>query len=369
MSAVREDGEGHQTTFGTDQDLGLTSDLDQSSSNNPAEDEPNMVTLPSPTSGVPRELDFNALKAAISHFRVARMQASASNSGQSSPSPFISSANQGFNSDGDEISSPPPSSSTEHCGTNNVSSTLTLESLQEAVGQRQEESVSEVQTPGEAVRPTVDGPSTSQTRDRASSVEQNPSEAAAPRTSNLVDVDSTTESLNNTQSDASKSDQSEMPADPRSGAQESRDKSRTVGATKNPSSCTTQRIDNVITGRKSTYRSSAGLIPTPRNLTYTVGNPFLRMDLLQQSNLWAAAQRSVGAGLVANSVGMVQPAAAPGLPLGSNLNMAWNSLAQGNTPNMLGMPQLGQVQYIPGYAWHGPPGNMYPPRRGGNSGW
>ncbi|XP_062842638.1 protein TASOR [Trichomycterus rosablanca] len=384
--SLREDNEGpssdihvsrrtsapeHTTDDGTDQDSDLTTDLDLSLSNSQVGDKPNMVTLPSPTSGVPKELDFDALKAAISHFRVARMQASASNSGQSSPSPFINSAHQVFISESDEKSSVPQCSADE----DDLSSTSTpsLLSSKDAVSQIQEDfmleaSSSEAQTQAEAVS------SMSHVQDEACPADHSPVEPAASRT-NCADPDTTTDILSNTQSiwsDPSKTVQSEMPASSRSSERESHEKNGTnVDTTKNLSSSSTRSIENLVTVRKNNYRGQPGLLPVPRNLTYGVGNPLVSMDglLLQRSSLWAAAaaQRSV-----TNSIGMVPQSGVRGLLPSSNINMAWNSLTQGTASNVLGMQQLGQVQrtqYIQGYAWHGNQGNAYPPRRGGYGSW
>lgn len=353
-------------------------DPDPGVSNHPVRDKSTIVTVPSPTTGTPRELDFEALRHVISHFRNARMQAS-SHAGESSPGSFSISPHQSF--PGQRAGPPSDDSLSDLSASSFQASASQVSSQMETVSQREQMHAETVSTSDHVV--------VSQAEDQVGSETQN---NTGERASVVVEATSNTCSdIDPTWNRSGGIDVvAEPPVNPNtSGAASDKDQEEQAaseqGTTKNPipKTSSSHAKPAEITGASRNYRSRGGKRPVPGRSPYGM-NPLVTMDrVLQSGSLWPAAQASqnnamgLGSRLLNSSVAnsFTQSGLRNLLP---SSNMAWNNFAQGSATNMWGIQPgvgLGQVHrtpFIQSYTWHGNPafqGNGYPPHRGGYGGW
>lgn len=352
-------------------------DPDPDISDHAVRDKTMLVTLPSPTSGIPRELDFEALRDVISHFRNARMQAS-SHTGQASPASFSNNAPQSFLGHSDGPSSVPQGSS-DNDGLSNQSAS----SFQASQGAAASQALSQM----EQIHPEAASASErvvmSQAQDQAGSGTQDGMAEAASGV-----LETTCSDLEPTWNRTTETD---IAAEPQinpniSGTESGLNREASEqGTTKNlvpaMSSSNAKSADNTVTSRN--YSSRGGARPVPGRSPYGISTLVAMDRMLQSGSLWPAAQASpnstmgLGSQLLNSSVANTFTRSGLRSLLPSS-SVAWNNFAQGTAANMWGIQPgvgLGQVHrtpFIQSYAWHGNPtfhGNGHPPPRGGYGGW
>lgn len=363
-------------------------DLDPGASDHTIRDKVTMVTVPSPTTGVKRELDFEALRDIVSHFRNARMQAS-SHTGQSSPGAFSINSPQSFLGQRDGHSSVPhslldddddvflkqPASFQAAQGP----SASQASSQVEAVGQREPIHAESVPTSECVIMSQPHDLVSSETQDGTaepvSVVMDTPSNTHGETepTWNRRSDDIATEPSINPNTNGTENDLIQEEAASEQGTTEN------LMPTTNSSSVKSAEI--IVTSRSYGRRGSNR--PVPVRSPYGM-NTLVTVDrMLQGGSLWSAAQASQNSAMGLRSqllnssmANTLTRSGIRGLLPGSNI--AWNNFAQGTATSMWGIPPgvgLGQVhrtQFIQSYAWPGNPafqGNGYPPPRGGYGGW
>ncbi|KAI4881039.1 hypothetical protein NFI96_027968 [Prochilodus magdalenae] len=366
-------------SFAPDQESGVTADP------NPCISVEDKVSEVSSASGASKELDFEALKAAISQFRVAKMQATSSR-GHLSQDSFSVNPHQSFLSQSDVPSEP------SLLLDKSTADVVMHEPGPETLSALEHATLSQAGAKDEA------SPGTS------SGLNEQPASApvGSPRTSFVAtETTSTSADMQPTWNQTTdRNTPTETQISPKINEAESvcgQEKNASEAATSenlmlSASSSTTQSKDNAVALDNAKHTTSAGLLPAPGTMAYGMNNTLVSMDrmLLQSSTLWPqgsvglnshghpSPNGAIGLRSMANSLGMVTHSGLRGfLPTG-NMQMAFNSLAQGAASNVWGVQQglgLGSVhrtQFIQNYAWHSNPsfqGNGYPPRRGGFGGW
>ncbi|KAL6464892.1 hypothetical protein MHYP_G00272090 [Metynnis hypsauchen] len=361
-------------------------------------DEGSEVSLTSSASGASKGLDFEALKAAISQIRVARMHASSSQ-GHLSQDSFNVNPHESFLGQG-----PMPS----ECSLLLDKSTAEVLSHESARGHSATSSTLEHATLSQDGAKNEACAGTGSILRVAAVCGLNelpePAPVVSPGT-NFV-----TETTSNISTDMQPTWNQTTDRDPTtrtqispkiSGAESDcgQEKNASDAATSenlmlSADSSSTQSKDNAVTVMvgNGKHNSNTGLLPVPGTMAYGVNNTLVSVDrmLLQSSTLWPqgsvglnsqghpSQNGAVGLTSMANSLGMVTHSGLRGFLPNNNMQMAFNSLAQGAASNVWGVQQgvgLGPVhraQFIQNYTWHSNPsfqGNGYPPRRGGFGGW
>lgn len=344
-----------------------------------------VVTVASPTAGIPRELDFKALRDVISHFRNARMQAS-SHTGQQSPGSFSEDSHRSFLGQRDGPSSVPQGPSDDDGRSNQP-----VSSFQASKGAADSQASSQVETViqreqirGETVsssecamslaqdqvgRETQDG-----VAEPASVVKETISNTCSdsePTWSRTTDTDIADDLPINLTTTGTESESTRE--------KEASEPETAKKLTPTTSSSSAKPAEITVTCRN--YGSRGGKRPVPGRSPYAM-NSFVTMDrMLQSGSLWPVPQASQNSSMGLRSQllnsSMANTFTHSGLRnLLPSSNMAWNNFAQG--ANMWGIQPgvgLGQVHrtpFIQSYAWPGNPafqGNGYPPPRGGYGGW
>lgn len=358
-------------------------DQDPDLSDHRVRDKVTIGTVPSPTTGSQRELDFEALRDIVSHFRIARMQAG-SHTGQSSPVGVNS--HQNFLGQRDGHSSVPHSLSDDDVFKNQPVSFQATQGAAASQASSQVEAVSRKEKIHAEAVSTSECVVVSQSPNQVSSETQ---DGTAEPDSEVMETPSNT--LNETESTRNRKSDTDIATDPSintSGTKNDliQDKEASEqGTTKNlippTSSSSVKSAEILVTSRN--YGNRGGKRPVPGRSPYGM-NSLVTVDrMLQSGSLWPAAQASRNSALglrsqllsssVANTL---TRSGIRGLLPSSNLT--WNNFAQGTATTMWGIPPgvgLGQVnrtQFIQSYAWPGNPsfqGNGYPPPRGGYGGW
>uniref|UniRef100_A0A8B9JPC5 Transcription activation suppressor a n=1 Tax=Astyanax mexicanus TaxID=7994 RepID=A0A8B9JPC5_ASTMX len=362
------------------------------------------ASVPSPVTEAPQELDFEALKAAISLFRESKIQEHSSH-GQLSQGTFSVNPHQSFLSQSEEV----PSGS-------NSGTTITMEeSLTEKLMTHQSSSseAANMAQIGTEAKDEAEAKACSGTSAGLNDSEGNAStstfsfssnvQLACSQTSNRDQAIATTTTSSSSTTTASISKPqispnltSETPTD--STQENTVIKSTTEVSTS--SSSITQSIKDtsiIATMANAKHNTNAGLLPVPgRMAAFSVNNALVGMDrmLLQSSSstLWpqgsvglnspalSSQNAAIGLRSVTNSLSMVTHSGVRGLMPNNNVHMAWNSLAQGaaaassvwGVQHSMVLGQVPRTQFLQNYAWQGNPayqGNRYPPRRGGFGGW
>ncbi|MCJ8744545.1 hypothetical protein PDJAM_G00119910 [Pangasius djambal] len=356
--------------------------------NHTVRDKTTIVTLPSPTTGLPRELDFEALRDVISHFRNARMQAS-SCTGQTSPGSFRTDPQQSFLGQSNGLSSVPQGPSEDDSLSNQPASSF--RAFQGAAASQALSQMEEVRQREQIRAEPVSASErviVSQAQDQVGTGTQDgmagPASVVIETTSNTCsDIEPTWNRT--TDSDIA----AETPINPKvssteSGLNQEKEVSE-QGTTKNlmptTSSSSTKSAENTVTSRN--YGSRGGKRPVPGRSPYGM-NTLITVDrMLQSSSLWPASQVSQNSTMGLRSQllnsSLANRFTHSGLrSLLPSSNMAWNNLAQGTATNVwgiqpgVGLGQVHRTQFIQSYALHGNPafqGNGHPPPRGGYGGW
>ncbi|XP_060713890.1 protein TASOR isoform X1 [Tachysurus vachellii] len=344
-------------------------DPDPGLSDHTVKDKATIVSLPSPTTVIPRESDYKALRDVISSFRNARMQAS-SHTGQISPCSTGTNPLHGFLGQSDRPSSVPQGPSDD-----DVHSNQALGQMEEV---RQREHIHAEAVSASEIVTVLQAHFGSGAQDSMSKTDS----VVMETTSNTCDTDPTW----NRTTDGGIS--AETPINPNisgteSGSNQEKEASE-QGTTKETVSTTSSSrpmsVDKTATSRSHGSRGSKR--PVPGRSPYGM-NTLVTMDrMLQSSNLWPGAQASQNnamgfrSQLLNNSVDNTFTHSGLRRLLPSS-NMAWNNFAQGTATNMWGIQPsvgLGQVHrtpFIQSYAWHRHPafqGKGHPPR-GGYGGW
>lgn len=342
----------------------------------------NEVSLPSPASGVSKELDFDALRAAISQFREARKQNNPSQGhfpqesvsgsphqsflGHEGPSENLMVESASVPDYAEISSSSANTSLPQACGEDEAcpgtSSSLRLTSC----------SLNDPPAPALVVSPKTNFSDTSSDMQPVwSQTSERDIPTETQRSPNTIG----SENDRSQESDSLETTTSEIP----------------ILCTSSSNSQSKDSAVPVMVGNGK-HNSSTGLLPVPRTVAYGMTNPLVGVDrmLLQSSTLWpqgsvglnshglSSQNGAIGLRSVGSSLGMVAHSGLRGFLPNSNVQMAWNNLAQGAASNVWGVQQgvgLGPVhraQFIQNYAWHSNHafhGNAYPPRRGGFGGW
>ncbi|KAG9260194.1 protein TASOR, partial [Astyanax mexicanus] len=355
------------------------------------------ASVPSPVTEAPQELDFEALKAAISLFRESKIQEHSSH-GQLSQGTFSVNPHQSFLSQSEEV----PSGS-------NSGTTITMEeSLTEKLMTHQSSSseAANMAQIGTEAKDEAEAKACSGTSAGLNDSEGNAStstfsfssnvQLACSQTSNRDQAIATTTTSSSSTTTASISKPqispnltSETPTD--STQENTVIKSTTEVSTS--SSSITQSIKDtsiIATMANAKHNTNAGLLPVPgRMAAFSVNNALVGMDrmLLQSSSstLWpqgsvglnspalSSQNAAIGLRSVTNSLSMVTHSGVRGLMPNNNVHMAWNSLAQGaaaassvwGVQHSMVLGQVPRTQFLQNYAWQGNPayqGNRYPPR-------
>ncbi|XP_076850394.1 protein TASOR isoform X2 [Brachyhypopomus gauderio] len=387
------------------------------------------VSLPSPINETQKALDFEALKAAISQFRVARMQANSS-AGQLSPRSLSINPHQSFLSQSDVPPSHPGCSSSE--GSLSSLSSLFIPHASQGLDQMQVarqkehnfilESATDDQTHGagssrvemgstEEDPMSLDGPQV-EVCPKTNDVLQLSVHGMAEPPTHVLSTGANFVAATDTQPTWSRTTDTDISTETpaRSAVCETEgdcgqdNTALEVATTNNPvltaSSASDQSKDSTVNMANGKHNNRAGLLPVPGPVAYGLNNALAGVDrmMLQGGSLWHAPQGPMGLnshglssqngaiGLrsqmlnrsMPSALGMVAQSGLRGLLPNTSMQVAWNSLAQGPASNLWSMQQglgIGQVHrtpFIQGYAWQGNPsfqGSGYPPRRGGFGGW
>ncbi|XP_035376057.1 protein TASOR [Electrophorus electricus] len=380
------------------------------------------------TNEAQKALDFEALKAAISQFRVARMQAN-STPGQLSPRALPINPHQSLLNQGDMAPTQPQSSSNDG-SLSSLSASSFLPHAHLHLDQMQKEhhfileSATEAQAHGAGAGPgQVEMGSTAEC---ATVSLDGPQVEICPKTNDVLQlsvhgmVEPATHVLSAGVSFAAATDtqptwnrttktdiSTETPASPavcRTEGDCGQDKpALEMATTNNPvlttSSTNDQSKDSTVSTANGKHNSRAGLLPVPGTVAYGMNNALAGVDrmVLPGSSLWPTPQRPMGLNShghlsqngaigvrsqilnrsMTSSLGMVTQSGLRGLFPNSSMQVAWNGLAQG-TSNVwgiqqgMGIRQVHRTQFIQSYTWQGNPsfqGNGYPHRRGGYGGW
>lgn len=328
-------------------------------------DKATIVTLPSPTPGIPSELDFEALRDVISHFRNARMQAN-SHKGEMSPGSFGIHPHKSFLGQSDGPSSVPQGSLDDASLSNQSASSF---HASQGVAASQASQIEEVGQREQICAETV----SASEHAKAS----RPQDGMAEPTS--VVIETTSSSRSDIGPTWNRTTDTDLTADPPinpniSGTESGSDQEEALeqGTTKNPtpSSSSTKSADNTVTSRNNANRG--GKRPVPGRSPYGMDR------MLQRGGLWPAVRASQN-----NTMGLRSPIINNSVAntfthsglrsLLPNSNMAWNNLTQGTMANMLGIQPgvVHRTQFIQSYTWPGNPfhGSGHPPPRGGYGGW
>lgn len=360
-------------------------DLDPAVSDHTGRDKATIDTLPSTTTGKPRDLDYEALRDIIFHFRNAQMQAS-SHTGQPSPGPFRVNPHRSFLGqhdgdfsvpqgplDDDSLSNPSASSfkASQGAAASHVSS------QKEAVSQREQIHAETVSTSERVI--------VSQAQDQVGSETQDG--VAEPAS---VVVDTTSSTCNGIEPTRNRTTDTNIAADPPvnpniisteggSNQEEASEQGTTNNLIPTTSLSTAKSAEIIMTSRN--YSGRGGKRPVPGRSPYGM-NSLVTVDrMLQSGSLWPAVQASQNSAmglrsqLLNSSVASTFTHSGLGSLLPSG-NMAWNNFPQGTATSMWGIqPGVGlghRAPFIQSYAWHANPacrGKGYPPPRGGFGGW
>ncbi|XP_072522186.1 protein TASOR [Salminus brasiliensis] len=383
-SSARLSNPTDSTSFAPDHESGLVAQPFPYAPDHTVGDKVNEASLPLPTIEAPKDLDFVALRAAVSQFRVARMQASSSR-GHLSQESFDVNPHQSFLS---------------HSDMPLLHKVMLKDSITEALTRESTPGLAEISLSPQHATLSQDGAEDKACPGTSSGLQVticglNEAPAPAlfvsshvqPTCSQTTDRDPTTEAQV-----SPKISETEMDGSQEKSALEVATSNLTLPTSSSSTQSKNGLVTAAVTGGKAKHNSNAGLLPVPGTMAYGMNNALVGVDrmLLQSSTLWpqgsvglnspglSSQNGAIGLGSVTSSLGMVSHPGLQGLMPNSNMQMAWNSLAQGTASSVWGVQQgmgLGPVhrtQFIQNYAWHGNPafqGNRYPPRRGGFGGW